>query len=181
MNKINIIINDEEQEILSRRTENLSQAVKVTEVKTDDKIEYLCFKVNNISYAIEQSYIQELHMEIHPKKIPSVPKFIKGIVNIRGDILSITDISEFFENEPIQERKSYQMFRIKYKKLEFGVIVDDIEDIISIGKSDIHPFLSSDNTKIGKFLKGVNAKMVNIIDAESLMNDASIIVNNNNS
>ncbi len=181
MNKINLSFNKEESEILTKRTDNLSQETKLVEQKSVDKITYLTFTVNNVRYAVEQSYIQELHSDISPKKIPCVPKFIKGIVNIRGDILSITDLSLFLGNNAIAERDNYQMFRLKNKTIEFGVIVDNIEDILLLSKTDIYPFSNSKNTKIDQYIKGVDKDMVNVLNIDSIMNDDSIIINNNNS
>ncbi|MBC7473321.1 MAG: chemotaxis protein CheW [Candidatus Sericytochromatia bacterium] len=181
MNKIKINFNEEENEILTKRTDNLSQATKLVEQKSNDKITYLTFNVNNIRYAVEQSYIQELHSEISPKKIPCVPKFIKGIVNIRGDILSITDLSLFFGNKAIAERDNYQMFRLKNKNIEFGVIVDNIEDTLLLSKADIYAFSNSENPKMDQYIKGVDKDMVNILNIDSIMNDDLMIINNNNS
>ena len=56
-----------------------------------------------------------------------------------------------------------------------------LEDIVLLGISDIHPFSNSENSKIDKYLKGVDKDMVNILDIEKIINDESIIVNNNNS
>jgi purine-binding chemotaxis protein CheW len=170
---------DEDEKVLLKRAEALSKAITFKELESE-KIDFLCFSVNNVNYAIEKTYTEELHLSVTPTKIPCTPTFIKGIVNIRGEILSVTDISLFLGNKPIQERSSYPMIRIKSKdrpsgKLEFGFVVDEIDDILSLTNTDIYQNVVSGNSQIEKFLKGLTRDMVHILNMEKILNDEIII------
>ncbi len=176
MSDIKISATEEELLILEKRTNNLSQKMVLSEDSQTEKDDYFLFEVNNIKYAIDKSYIQELHSDIKIKKVPSIPSFITGIVNIRGEIVSLNDLSSFLGNSSIKNRDIYQMIRVKKDQLDFGILIDEALDIVKISKKEIFPFKHSDNLKIDKYMRGVTSNMVNVIDIEKIFSDPSMII-----
>lgn len=176
MCELKIRASEEEILILEKRAENLSKEVKIGNETYNEKDDYFLFEINSIRYAIDKFYIQELHPEVKPKKVPNLPDFIKGIINIRGEIVSVNDISSFLGNEAIREKNSYQMIKVKREKLDFGILIDQAIDIIKINNTEIFSFKNSDNKTIDKYLKGVTQDMINIIDLEKVFSDESILI-----
>ncbi|MFN8674263.1 MAG: chemotaxis protein CheW [Candidatus Sericytochromatia bacterium] len=171
------MIKTEDDEILLKRAKELSKDISVAQkdLVTESK-EFFSFVVNNIKYALDKSYIVELHPDVSPKKVPFTPNYIKGIVNIRGEILSVTDLSAFFGNKPIESKELYQMIRLKSNKIEFGIVVDNIVNVIQLKPNDVHPFAISGNSTFEKFVRGVTKDMIHILNIELLFSDSNIIV-----
>lgn len=177
MPEISLNINAQEQVLIARRTEELAQRSNQTlNPKTGEKVDFLMFTVSGIRYALEKHYIHELSLGVSPVHVPCVPDFIKGIVNLRGDILSVMDLAAFVGNPGLTFRKEYPMFRVTQGKMDFGVLVDSIEDIYPLNQEDVHAFEVSDNTRINRFLIGMTHDMVHVLDGDSLLNDETLIV-----
>lgn len=174
MNEIKIEINnDEEQLILKKRTENLSKKITLSTQDKFDSNDYFLFSINNINYAIEKLFIEELHLDIKIKKIPKTPSFIRGISNIRGEIVSINDISTFLGGTEIKSKISYRMIRVRKNDISFGIIIDDAVNILTIGDIDIQ---SSKKTEKLKYIKGIINNSFNIIDMDKVFADPSIMI-----
>lgn len=177
MSNYNDILEYEEEEILAKRAEDISQIPSYLKESRSKGYEYLIFQVNNTKYALEKNFIQELYLDITPSFVPSTPDFIKGIVNIRGEIVSVTDLISFFGLESISKKKSYPAMKIKGAgETEFVLVVDDIDEIINLEYSDIYSFPVSADSRLERFCKGVTKERIYILDMEKILNDEKIIV-----
>jgi purine-binding chemotaxis protein CheW len=167
----------QEQEMLVRRTEELARKANSESVsQKGEKTEFLLFSISGVRYALEKHYVHELHLAVKPVFVPCVPDFIKGIVNVRGDILSVMDLAAFIGNPGLQEQDEYAMFRVNQGRMDFGVLVENIEDIYELHREDIHAFEVSENARINRFLIGMTHDMVHVLDGEALLSDETLIV-----
>ena len=72
---------------------------EVIEAKIDDL--YMVFIINDKKYALSSKYIIEI-IEILPiTKVPFLPKYMKGIINLRSNIIPVMDARIRFDMEPI--------------------------------------------------------------------------------
>lgn len=174
MNGIKVEINSEEEQIiLEKRSESLSKKINVYTKDNSDNIDYFLFQINNINYAIEKDFIEELNLDVKVKKIPRTPSFIKGIANIRGEIVSINDISTFLGSTEVKNKNSYRIIRVRKNDVSFGIIIDDALNILAIGDNDIKSSLKAENIK---YIKGKINNDFNIIDMDKIFDDPSIII-----
>ncbi len=97
-----------------------------------------------VTFKIEQSYAVAIHeiKEIinYPQQLlhpPGVKKHISGVLNLRGDLVSIIDARSLYHCESIPAPQTLQKI-IVFKKddLHYGLIVDSVESIVSIAEND---------------------------------------------
>ncbi len=166
-----------EELILLRRAEELAQVIDTDKHQKIKGDEYLIFNVNDIKYGIQKNFVQELHLNISPIAVPCTPNYIKGIVNIRGEIVSVTDLVSFFGISSIKEKAFYQAIRVKgNNELEFNIIADEIDTMAEFESSDISPFPVSTDSRLEKYCKGVTNERIYILDLEKILSDEKIIV-----
>ena len=178
MPDILIEVNAKEQTLLRTRADDLSRlAAQSYEAGTEKRtLDCLFFSAQGIRYALSQDWVQEVHLEVRPIPVPCTPSFVRGIVNVRGDIVSAVDISAFLGNTPLAHQENYQMFRIRKGKLEFGILCDLVDNIEPLSLEHLHRYEHGDHAKMNRYLLGVTDELVNILDAEALMADESLIV-----
>ena len=162
--------------ILRSRSEDLSRSASLDQASTEGQIECMFFTVSGLRFALARDWIQEVHLEVRPVPVPGTPVFVKGIVNVRGDIVSVIDLAAFLNLTPLQPQSEYQMFRLRHGKLEFGVLCDQIENIQTLDQSKLHPFEHGNASKLNAYLLGVTDDLVNVLDAGILLADESLIV-----
>lgn len=177
MSDILLQVTPAEQALLRSRAEELARTASQASVTSGERVlNCLFFRVNDIRYALAQDWVQEVHLEVRPVPVPCTPGFVKGIVNVRGEIVSAVDLAVFLGYAPLSQQASYQMFRIRKGKLEFGVLCDLVENIQPLMLDQLHPFEHGDSTRLNRYLLGVTDDLVNVLDVETLLADESLVV-----
>lgn len=102
---------------------------------------YIVFKLGDESYAIESNKIKEIERikDISMNKVPLTPKFIKGIINLRGDIVPIIHLKERFGLTSDSEDCPQKLIVVYSKQAYFGLLVDFIEGHRQVESSETLP------------------------------------------
>lgn len=164
----------EKKAILKKRAEKLAESISVPEA--DNEIEVIEFTLSGETYAFETAFLKEVfHIrEITP--VPLTPAFVKGIINLRGNIISVIDIRVFFElaNGPISNYD--RVIILQNKDMSFGILADEIRGIKKMSLENSSSSLPDFNAIRQKYLKTVTSSRVVILDGDKLLNDRSIII-----
>jgi len=109
--------------------------------------------------------------------MPGVPPFIFGIINVRGQILPVVDLKKFFNLPEKGLGELNKVIILCNDQMEFGILADVVHGTQTIEVEDIQvvPFTVSG---IGEeYLKGVTKESLIVLNAERILSDNSIIVN----
>jgi len=126
---------DQELHILKKRARSLARKKKTKE-HDQSCIEVVEFFLAHERYAIELIYIQEVYPLKYCTRVPGTPDFLIGIVNIRGQMISVVDLKNFFDlpDQGISEGKRIiilQSDNLAYD-MEFAVLADEIVGVSRI-------------------------------------------------
>ncbi len=140
--------------------------------KVDFKM--VTFTLAGKDYGIDIMKVKEIHKAEKFTFVPNSAPFVKGVYNMRGDIISVIDLRIFF-NLPVQENeKNYEnMIILRLEDHTIGIIVDTIEKVIGIDssrKQPPHPLFGDINIKyIDGVVENDNSLYI-ILDAEKIFN-----------
>jgi len=133
--------------------------MEITKRKTMTGSRYLSFVLDEEEYCIDILKIKEIMGMTEITKIPQTPQFIKGVINLRGQIIPIIDLRLKFEinAKDYTERTCIVVVEIPYKDqiTLMGIVVDKIQEVINIPKEKISnvPYI---NTKIkSEYIEGI--------------------------
>jgi purine-binding chemotaxis protein CheW len=98
---------------------------------------YLTFALGEESYGIEVRYVTEIVGIQKITKIPELPDYVKGIINLRGKIIPVIDVRLRFRKEPKEYNDRTCVIVIDIRDLSIGLIVDTVSEVISIPDEDI--------------------------------------------
>jgi len=111
--------------------------------------ELALFRIDNALYGIDIVHIQEINKNLSYTKINDTRKYIKGVLNLRGQIVTVIDLRIKFNRAPASENDpNRRMIIVNYQNENVGLLVDSIDDIINIDPT----YLETSVTRI----KGVN-------------------------
>jgi purine-binding chemotaxis protein CheW len=147
---------------------------KVAEAEVIEVVEFL---LSYERYAIEAAYIREIcHMkEFTP--LPCTPAFLFGIINLRGQILSVIDIRKFFDMPIKGITELNRVIILQSDKMEFGILADSIEGSRLIPVVEIQPPLATFSGISAEYLKGVTKDRLIMLDTERILSDEKLIIN----
>lgn len=164
----------DERKVLKERAKKISQKSKTSNVGTTS--EAIQFILSGEKYAIESQYIRETLKLEKFTQLPSAPKFLFGIFNLRGNIISIINLKEFFD---LKDEKLSDLNRIVVLQdddLMFGILVDKVEGIINIEESKLTLELTTHKGIRKEYLKGITSDGVILLDGGRILRDEKLII-----
>ncbi len=166
---------EERKRILKARADLLARQSGAAR-ETGEVIEIVEFMLANERYGIESSFVREVYPLRDYTPLPCTPTFVLGLINIRGQILSIIDIKKFFDMAENGISDLNNVIIVQQYNMEFGILADSILGVRDIGIKDIQPPLPTLTGIREAFLKGITADRGVILDAKKLLADKRIIV-----
>ena len=144
---------------------------EILDSKIDDL--YMVFVINNQKYALSSKYITEI-IEILPiTKVPFLPEYMKGIINLRSTIIPVMDARMRFGMEPIEYSERTCIIIIENQANKIGLIVDAVNEVLTIPPKQIMESTKEKNDLKESFVNGIsqiNNDIQLILDCDSLVN-----------
>jgi purine-binding chemotaxis protein CheW len=166
---------EETQRILKARAQALAHEPVPAEA-AGERIEVVEFILAHERYAIESHYVREVHPLENLTPLPCTPAFVLGIVNLRGEILSVIDIKKFFDLPEKGLTDLNKVIVLQSGNMLFGILADAIAGVRRIPVADIQPSLPTLTGIREEYLRGVTPERTVILDAEKLLTDEHIVV-----
>ena len=139
-------------------------------------LEIVEFRLASETYGLESAYIRETYPLKDFTPLPGVPPFVLGIVNVRGQILSVIDLKKFFDLPEQGLGQLNKLIILRDRQMEFGILADEILGARSIALDTIQAAPPTVSEIGAAYLRGVTVERVIILDAEKILNDEQIIV-----
>lgn len=157
------------------------QAINETDFAADAKkssnaLQFLSFTLGKEEYGVDILRVQEIRSWEQVSRIPNVPSYEKGVVNLRGAIVPIIDLRERFglgnlDYSPLTVVVVLQA-HLEGRTRVMGVVVDAVSNVVDIEKQDIQSapnFGAKVSTEFINGLASVNGRMVMLLDVDKLL------------
>lgn len=137
------------------------------------RVEIVEFTVSGERYALESTWIREVQPLRNLTPLADTPAYVRGIVNIRGQIMPVVDLARLFE---LPERGLGDLGRLlvlQSAAMEFGILAQSVAGTRMLDLSQLHESLP---TLVGireRYLKGVTADHLVVLDAPRLLADGA--------
>lgn len=102
---------------------------------------YLTFTLSNEEYGIGILKVREIFGMMNITPVPQTPEFVKGVINLRGQVIPVVDLRLKFGMEELEysERTSIIVVEIQGQagKVQIGIVVDSVSEVVNIKGEDI--------------------------------------------
>jgi len=144
--------------------------------RADTLVELLEFHLAQERYAVETRYVREVHPLKDLTPLPCTPRFVLGIVNVRGRILPVLDFKKFFDLPEKGLTDLHRIILVGANNLELGLLADVVVGVRSIPVDSLQPSLATLTGVRSDYLKGVTAERLVVLDLARILADPKIIV-----
>lgn len=137
----------------------------------------LAFKLGDESYCINLSSSKELIRIDSLTKVPNTPAFIMGVINLRGEIISVLDVRGFLNQQTPDKIGDQMVFITDVTDANVGVVIDDLMGVIDVEEKNIQPPISTINKEQSAFTKGqveVNGNIFIVLDIYQILKSDSV-------
>jgi purine-binding chemotaxis protein CheW len=116
---------------------------------------YLIFETEKEYYAVNVINVIEIIPMCNITFVPEVPNYVKGIINLRGDIIPVIDVRTKFMKPEVDHTAQTCIIEITYQGYDLGLIVDQIVCTLTIPEEHISPPPSTKLRYSNQFVKSV--------------------------
>ncbi|OAJ72116.1 chemotaxis protein [Methylobacillus sp. MM3] len=160
--------------ILLERARLLAQPTE--EAAAAPAIEVVALVLAYETYAIETAYVREVYPLKDLTPLPCTPDFVAGIVNVRGQVMSVIDLKQLFELPAKGLTDLNKIVILSDGTMEFGILADSILGVRNIPLHEIESGLPTLSGVRQDYLKGITAEGVVVLDAAQLLHNENIVV-----
>jgi len=138
------------------------------------KDKFLTFRVGDDDYGIEIRHVVEIVSMQAITAVPDMPDYIKGVINLRGNIIPVMDIRRRFHmaERPYDERTCVIVVNIQ--ELAVGLVVDSVDEVLTIPETQISPPPKIAQGYMHRYIKGmgkVGEKVKILLDMTTLLSE----------
>ncbi len=135
---------------------------------------YVTFSLEDETYAIDVLQVQEVLKITEIAPVPGVPDYILGIINLRGDVVTVIDARRRMQLPERAPDDASRIVIIDVDNQNVGILVDSVAEVVSIPPDEVDPAPAVGNDQTSRFILGVSSKeekLTILIDLNKLLSD----------
>jgi purine-binding chemotaxis protein CheW len=156
---------------LRQRAEHYAAPVKEETTASESSRTVLSFELGTEQYAIDVMAVRGIRAVGNIALVPGVPSFYRGVMNVRGQIISVLDLRLFFQ-VPVEERTAFprEVVIARSGRLEIGLLAHQAKGIETVPTSTIK------NVEHMPYALGITPERLILLDIPQLFADERLII-----
>jgi purine-binding chemotaxis protein CheW len=147
------------------------------EPATDARGQMQCvtFELDDETYGINVMQVQEVLRETEVAPVPGAPHYVIGIINLRGNVVSVIDARIRFGLPTIERNEMTRIIVIEAQQQIIGILVDSVAEVVDIKMSEIETAPNVGNEESSRYIDGVvsrGEKLLILVDLDKLLSEA---------
>ena len=150
---------------------------EVAEVQNYGTEQVIVFKQGGEEYGLMIDQIKEVVLTPHITQMPQTPDYIKGVANIRGNIIAIIDLEEKFELNTKDQSADAHGYTLVVESDEYkvGILVNEVPNTLSVSEKDVEEAINVTNSSDTdqEYIKGIiklDNRLIILIDIFRVLN-----------
>lgn len=144
----------------------------VTEKNLNINQEFVTFSAGNQIFCVPITHIREIRRWTSVTILPHTPSDVLGVMNLRGNVIPIIDLSQRFGLGPTETGERNVVIIVIHGKNSIGMLVQSVSEILSLHKSEIQDTVDVPTSSHPTYVTGIisnNNNMIRVIDLESVL------------
>ena len=165
---------EESRKVMALRTSAITEksALRLTAGELHAKNKYISFNLNNDFYCISLEYVKEVLKDTNITNVPGTPDFIEGIMNLRGDYITVVNLKKFLglPQETICEKNP--VIIVKCNELKLALLIDKINELFDF--QEMSQQENPDSYYMNEFI--YNKTLYTELNVDKITSDKRIII-----
>ncbi|MDE6750894.1 MAG: chemotaxis protein CheW [Lachnospiraceae bacterium] len=123
---------------------------------TGEAIQFIVIKLGNEQYGINIKYVDNILRMQHITRVPKVDPYLKGVINLRGEVVPVMSVRTKMGLEEDVATKSSRIIIIKMEQHGYiGIIVDEVKEVVTLDMEQIEKVSYDSKDDKSNFISGV--------------------------
>ena len=140
----------------------------------DPVIQLVTFRLEDETYGINVMQVQEVLRVSEIAPVPGAPPYVLGIINLRGNVVTVIDTRSRFALPPGDIDDSSRIVIIESEKQVVGILVDSVAEVVELRGSEIDSAPNVGNDESSKYIQGVATRdgdLLIVVDLNKLLSE----------
>lgn len=120
-----------------------------------ETLELVLVAIGNLRCGIDLRYVQEIDRNLDITRVRHAPAYVRGVVNLRGQLLTLIDLRKKFDLDPVDTTSEMRIVVVEQGDGAVGLLVDRVDDIIEASAQDLEPPPSNVGRVVGAFFRAI--------------------------
>jgi purine-binding chemotaxis protein CheW len=141
---------------------------------TDAVIQLVTFRLKDETYGINVMQVQEVLRVTEIAPVPGAPSYVLGIVNLRGNVVTVIDTRTRFGLPMTELDDSSRIVIIESEQQVVGILVDSVAEVVELRQSEIDSAPNVGNDESSRYIQGVASRdddLLIVVDLNKLLTD----------
>ncbi len=103
------------------------------------RVQVVTFEINGQKYAVDIFLLDEILPMMEFQEVPRAPDFLRGVINLRGQMVPLVDLRRWFGAEAPEYCYETRILVAHFDERKIGFIVDSVEDVKTFGEGSLRP------------------------------------------
>lgn len=133
--------------------------------------QFVTFKLDKEEYGVDIQNVSIIEKMMPITRVPKTPSYIKGVMNLRGEIVPVMDLRARFDLTQSEETDDTRIIIVKVDEVVFGFIVDAVSEVLQLTDDSIESTSSLKENANIDFIYGigkVDERIVILLNLERL-------------
>ena len=134
--------------------------------------EFITCRIGEEEYCADIMTVREIRGWTPATKLPHVPSFVCGVINLRGAVLPVIDLAARLQLGSIEATARHVIIIVQLREQTVGLLVDAVSDILCAKEEEVHPTPSVASETAREFVSGlimVDERTIRILNLERLV------------
>lgn len=143
----------------------------------DNIRQFVEFKIGQEEYGVDILQVKTIERMMPITRVPKAPKFVEGVINLRGEIVPVIDLRKRFDLPSGETTENTRIIIVSVNEITVGMIVDSATEVVQLAQDDIEPAPPIASSIDSNYLDGVgkiDGKLLILLNVAKLLKPQEI-------
>jgi purine-binding chemotaxis protein CheW len=134
---------------------------------------YVVFRLEDEEYGIDILRVKEIKEMLRITRIPKTPSFVRGVINLRGEVIPVVDLKKKFNLQQSKDTDKSRIVIIAVDEITVGLVIDTSSEVLEIDKESIEEPPATISGIDHAYINGigkVNERLIILLDVSKIIN-----------
>lgn len=151
---------------------NESEVATLAAKPRGEVFQFIVITMGEEQFGIDIRYVDNIVRMQRMTRIPKVPAYLKGVINLRGEVMPVMSIRLKMGLQEDEITKSTRIIILKLEQEGYvGIIVDEVKEVVTLEEEEIERIDQTGKNNKQTFINGVgkhNGQLISLLDLNSV-------------
>ena len=136
--------------------------------------QYVVFQIDDQEFGVDIHKVSIIEKFMNITRVPTTPDYIKGVVNLRGEIIPVMDLRTKFGLPFKEADDDTRIIMLKFNEITLGVIVDSVAEVVDFAEEEMESVTSITNDRTLDYVVGIgriDQRLITVLNIEKLITE----------